>query len=154
PAPMCTLSSDCPNGQGCHDGSCSDLTSGSFDAELFAPTSRTDLPARGEVGLDIQKGNVQIVFDPSIEVRGRVVVRNDSHELSVAAQVSFRRPSRIKGAPDYVVTVDALAGKIDGEAAFTARLVPNNDPSNPNETYTVTVFPDDGTISTPAPGTL
>jgi hypothetical protein len=154
PPPMCTLSSDCPSGQTCHDGSCSDLTSGSFDAELFAPPSRTDLPARAEVGLDIQQGTFQVVFAQPVDVHGRIVLRFvDQSAPSVAGQVSFRRPSRIKGAPDYVVTVDALAGVPPDQPSYIARLLPGSDPNNPAQYYTATAFPDDGTISTPPQGT-
>jgi hypothetical protein len=62
--------------------------------------------------------------------------------------VIVSRPSRIAGAPAYVVVARAVAGKAAGQEAFKIRLPPTLD----GELYTVTVVPDDGTISPAQPG--
>src|SRR6185436_11343702 len=58
---------------------------------------------------------------------------------SVAAHIVFRRPSRIKGAPDYVVTAESEPGVSDPEPSFALQIVP----TLPGETFTVTILPDD-----------
>lgn len=146
----CKKSEECAPGFQCIDNACfSASSSGDFAAELFAPQNRSDMLARAEIKmLGISASNTtEIMFARSVEVAGRVLLRS-TDETSVAAKLSFRRPSRIPGAPDYVVNATAAAGKKAGEPAFRVRLLPNVD----DETYEVTIYPDDGTLVTPAPG--
>ena len=136
----CDTSDECSPGQECIDHNCFGDAVGEFAAELFAPQTRTDMLARAEVEmLDISDQNeVDVMFGRSIEVTGRVLL-HATDETSVAARVLFQRPSRIPGAPDYAVTVDAAAGKRRGEVAFRARLLPNE----ADESYTITIYPED-----------
>jgi len=140
PPPVRCDPGECPPGQGCIDHLCYGDASGEFAAELFAPQMRTDMLARAEVTmLDISEQNqVDVMFGRSITVSGRVLLRS-TDQTSVAARVVFQRPSRIPGAPDYSVTVDAVAGKREGESAFQARILPNIE----GEKYTITIYPDD-----------
>ena len=112
----------------CDNACLSANSSGDFAAELFAPQNRSDMLARAEIKmLGISATNTtEIMFARSVEVAGRVLLRS-TDETSVAAKLSFRRPSRIPGAPEYVVNVTAAAGKRAGEPAFRVRLLPNID---------------------------
>jgi hypothetical protein len=151
PTPVCQTSDDCAPGQDCIEHACFGAATGEFSAELFAPQSRRDMLARAEIQrLGITpEGHADIMFARSVEVTGSVLLRS-TDPTSVAAKVVFRRPSRIPGAPDYVVSVDAAAGKGPGEMAFRVRLLPNE----VGESYQVTIYPDDGTLATPPAGQL
>jgi hypothetical protein len=137
--PMCLQTSDCDQGQECRQGLCfGNPPNLAFAAEVFPPETNSAL-ARTEIqSLQItQNGTVQVSFAPSILVTGRVVIH--AHDgVSVAASVTFHRPSRIQGVADYTVTVPAIAGKQSGEIGFSARLTPNVT----GETYWITVDPD------------
>jgi hypothetical protein len=155
PPTLCTKDAECPTGQRCHESACIAGAGGDFAAELFAPVSRADLSARQEIDpLTIQAGQIDVTFNASIQVQGRVTLRaGQASAPSIAAKVAFHRSSRIPGARDYLVTVDALPGKMPGEIGFSVRLPPNVD----GEDYDVTVYPDDGSLSpttSPAPNTL
>jgi hypothetical protein len=150
--PTCTTDPECPTGQRCIDKQCFAASPGDlqFSAELFAPENKPDMLARAEVpalAIDENTMRVNVMFARSIRVEGRVLLHNWD-TLSAAAKVVFRRPSRIKGAPDYEVAVDAMPGKVAGEAAFSARILPND----PGETYDITIYPDDGTLFALAKG--
>lgn len=143
PAPMCVHDTDCATNQTCQAGTCfAAPTSLQLAAEVFAPANRPDMLARAEIKpLAVDSGHVTVMFVPSIEYSGRVVLHSND-PLSAAAKVVFHRASRIPGAPDYEVVVDAMPDKGPGEAAFTARLVQNM----PGETYDIQIYPDDGTL--------
>lgn len=146
----CLRDEECPTGQQCREGACYDRTTGAqFAAELWAPDTRTDMLPRAEltelvIGAD---NEANVMFVESFEYSGRVLLRV-SDEQSVAARVIVSRPSRIAGAPDYVVFARAEGGKLAGQKGFSIRLPPARD----GEVYKVTVLPDDGTISPPQPG--
>ncbi len=151
PPPVCEMDTDCATGQTCRANACfGGAQTVDFAAELFAPPNRNDMLARHEIlDLDVTTaGDVSVMFGPSIEITGRVLLRSND-ALSAAAKVVFRRPSRIAGAPDYLVTVDALPGMAKNEAAFRARLTPNS----ASDTYDITIYPDDGTLHQPPGGT-
>lgn len=145
----CQGDDECASGQECREGACYDKnTRATFAAELFAPETQTEMLPRAELEELVISGNeATVMFVGSVLVEGRIVLRVDD-ELSVAAKVTFSRKSRIDGAPDYVVTTKALGGRRAGEVAFRTRLVPTVG----DETYTVTIVPDDGTITPAQPG--
>jgi hypothetical protein len=146
----CERDEECAPGFMCIENACFAQTSrGEFAAELFAPQSRSDMLARAEIQmLGISADNkTELMFAQSIEVTGRVLLRA-TDQASIAARLTFRRASRIPGASDYVVNVNAAAGKRAGEMAFQVRLLPNL----PGESYEVTIYPDDGTLVTPPAG--
>jgi hypothetical protein len=149
PGPACVKDQECPAGQTCTNGYCFGAPSIQFSAELFAPEGRTDMLAHAEIpalAID-QTGTTDIMFGKSIEVSGRILLRSDDQK-SVAAKVVFHRPSRIPGAPDYVVTVNAASGLTMNQVGYSARIVPNAG----DEKYDVTVYPDDGTLDAVPPG--
>jgi hypothetical protein len=140
---MCDDVLACPGGETCHDGICVGPTSLEFGAILVPPEGRTDLVITELSLLDIdgQGRLTNASFGPSVRVRGRIVL-NSTMEPSVAASITFRRPSLIPGGRDYVVTATALGGVLpdDPEPAFDVLLPPTGDA----EPYEVTIRPDNG----------
>jgi hypothetical protein len=138
---MCFRDEECDPGEVCGDDHIcyGNPPATMFLAELTPPLGRTDL-APTELPFEVtSQGDFIAAFAPSIAVSGRVVLSSDPG-TTVAAHLVFRRPSRIKGAPDYVVSVDSTAGVADAAApSFTTRLVP----VLPGESYSVTIYPDD-----------
>jgi hypothetical protein len=138
---MCFHSSDCDKGEVCGDDHVcyGNPPATPFEALLTPPQDRPDLAPTELPFVATGQGDFVAAFAPSIAVSGRVVLSSDP-STTVAAHLVFRRPSRIKGAPDYVVSVDSTPGIADASApSFTARLVP----VLPGETYSVTIYPDD-----------
>jgi hypothetical protein len=153
----CLMNTDCALGEECRSGTCFGGPEGvEFAAELIPPDSRKGDLAPAEITkLEVSRtGVVNVKFAPSVLVTGRVLLHSND-ALSSAAQVQFHRASRINGAPDYTVTVDAQYGTARGEAAFRTPLPPNIG----DEHYDLTIRPDDGTIhalplGTPPPNAL
>ncbi len=136
---MCFDTADCDDGETCYDDR---VCYGNPPAiplmvEIAPPPDRLDL-APTEDAFTPSGPEFQASFATPIEVSGRVVLGNDPSQ-PVPAQVVFRRPSRIPGAADYVVTVESHMGVGPEGPSFTARLLP----TQPGETYSVTIFPDD-----------
>lgn len=148
---QCDVDKDCPGGEVCGaDNLCyGNPPNEHLAVELYPPSG-----ASGIVRTDIdnvtisQAGDVALAFVQPVTLTGRVVLASDPG-LSIAAKIVFRRASRIPGGPDVVVSVDAAPGMMGSDHAFTAQLLPNVD----NETYEVTIYPDDGAIYTPPGGT-
>jgi hypothetical protein len=138
---MCFRDGECDPGEVCGDDHIcyGNPPATVFLAELTPPLGRTDL-APTELPFEVtSQGDFVAAFAPSIAVSGRVVLASDP-ATTVAAHLVFRRPSRIKGAPDYVVSGDSSAGVADPTApSFATRLVP----VLPGESYSVTIYPDD-----------
>ncbi|MBI4508329.1 MAG: hypothetical protein HY698_01755 [Deltaproteobacteria bacterium] len=140
--PMCDQSTPCDSGEACDQGICfGNPPALTFAAELFPPPGYPEL-ARTEIPrLDIaQDGTVSnLHFAKTVRVTGRVVLASDTR-ISVAATITFRRPSRIPGASDTLVTVTSLPGVDEKGIAFKVFLVPT-DPTNPDDRYEITVYP-------------
>lgn len=150
PKGECHIDDDCPGDEVCREDH---LCYGSppaipLAAELYPSEERAGDLARAEVTeLAIDKrGEFELAFADSVVVEGRVVLFGET--TSAAAKLVFRRPSRIPGAPDYVVTTDSEPGRPEGESSFRVRLIPTDS----GETYQVTVYPDNGAIYTPPEG--
>lgn len=138
PPTLCTTDNDCAGRGHCSEGLCLGTSSLTFSAELYPPPYQSNLAPTELTILDITKeGRVTAEFASSVEVVGRVVLA-PSTIVSIPATVTFRRPSRIPGAPDYVVSVPAQSSADRDHVGFRARLAPNQD----GETYEIIVVPD------------
>jgi hypothetical protein len=138
---MCYEDSDCHGHEVCGDDHIcyGDPPKTAFEAELTPPLDRPDLAPCEQSFMATEQGDFVLEFAPTIEVSGRVVLTADP-TTTVPAHLVFRRPSRIKGAPDYVVATDSIPDSANPDAAsFSLRLVP----TMPGETFTVTIYPDD-----------
>lgn len=147
---MCQNNSDCDvaAGEVCYEAVCwGDPPAQPYAAVLIPPEGRTDL-IRTELPLlsIASDGTVdELAFAKPVTVEGRVVVtcQESTPEApcdparSIAAHIYVTRPSRIPGAPSYVTTVPSVAGAEVGSPSFVLRLPP----SQPGETYDVTVVP-------------
>ncbi len=142
---MCFHDPDCDRGEVCGDDHIcyGNPPATTFQAQLDAPLDRLDLAPTEQPFSVTPQGDFVASFAPSITVSGRVVLGADPGS-TVAAHLVFRRPSRIKGAPDQVVNVESVANVNHPDAAsFSTTLLP----TLPGETYSVTIYPDD----TPGP---
>ena len=134
PQDMCQVQEDCPSGTVCgDDGICYGNPPALRLAAELRPLSHPEL-ARTEIedldiGADGRVGNAG--FAPSVVLDGVVKIADSG--TAVGAQLTFSRPSRIDGAPDYVATTRA-----EGDRGFKVRLVP----SRGGELYEVTILPD------------
>jgi hypothetical protein len=148
PPDPCTTDDECQGGR-CSEGLCLSASSLTFSAELYPPPQRSDLAPTELATLVVTKdGTVKAAFAPSVEVKGRVVLF-PSTLFSIPATVTFRRPSRIPGAPDYAVSVTAQSGSDGTGAGFRVRLPPNVE----GETYEVIVVPDSAKANRATTGT-
>jgi len=152
-APQCDDTSDCDHAQGeiCDEGICwgDPPDSVTFAAVISPPDERLDLTLTEIPVMPIARdGSIDVLyFGESFTVSGRVLLVCDdpdpqpgcSLDQSIAARVTFERPSRIPGAPAFKRTLDALAGSgPDDEPAFTAVLPALLE----GERYDVTITPD------------
>lgn len=131
--PMCASSADCESGETCDIGICwGNPPPRAFAAMLFPPVEgRPDLAPTEIVQLSIDSaGNVEdLVFAESALVSGRVVLDcgmtpspGCDPTRSIAARITFSRPSRIPGQPPYTRSVTSVAGREAGESSFSVAL--------------------------------
>jgi hypothetical protein len=159
-AKQCETTVDCGGaGEICDEGVCwGDPPETRFAALLSPPGDRPDLVPSEVPLLDIDDNGWinNLAFEPSVTISGRVLLACSTDEpsldcvpgMSVAAQISIERPSRIPGGPVYSrPPVTAAGGVTDGEA-FQIEL-----PANvADEWYQVSIVPDDGSNGISYPG--
>jgi hypothetical protein len=154
--PMCADTADCDSGETCEIGICwGNPPSRTFAAMLLPPVDgRPDLAPTEIVELAIDNaGNVgNLSFAESALVSGRVVLDcglNPSFECdptrSIAARITFSRPSRIPGQPAYTRSANSVIGREAGESSFSVAL-----PLSEVE-YQVTVLPTGSSSTTGNP---
>ncbi len=145
---MCSDTIPCPGGETCHDGLCVGPASLTFGAKLVPPEGRTDqvMTELPELMIDDHGQVINASFGSTVRVTGRVVL-NGAMEKSVAASLTFRRPSRIRGGRDYVVSVTSTGGldPSDPTPGFEVLLPPTEG----GELYEVLIRPDNGDLYRP-----
>ena len=144
--PECSTTPDCPAGLECRIGNCFGPPPPlAFASVIIPPSDRDDLAIAEIETLHItDKGEATLEFGVSATVSGRVVVLAGDTD-SIAARLTFERPSRIPGAAAVTVDVHADDGRPGGQAAYRATVAPTRG----DEVYTLTVVPDDASLAPP-----
>jgi hypothetical protein len=151
---QCSTIYDCRTGQACSEkGHCEPGAAppaGAYGVELLPATNSGTGPVRNELSqLTLGGGDVALDFQEPVVLEGRIILDSSSQaQPSVGAAVTVTRTSRI-GLTDATYSVEAVAGKADGQAAFSLRLPPTKTASDEgcleegNDCYQVRVVPTD-----------
>jgi hypothetical protein len=142
PTQSCEGSSDCGAGGVCIEQLCySDPASGGYGVSVTPPSERPELGTEEVALAEINEGWLpNLTVKRATVISGRVETGCEQQQApcpSVAARLSFSRPSRISGGLPIVVQETSVAGLTSG-SSFSAR-VPRT--ADGNEQYSVVVTP-------------